>query len=62
MAGTLNRRLSKATGKVSGKAAELKERLEEGAAAEDDANDAARDDANHAARAQDAEGTNQAVG
>jgi hypothetical protein len=42
MAGVLNRRLSKATGKVSGKAAELKERLEEGTAAEDDANDAVR--------------------
>ncbi|HEX6453481.1 MAG TPA: DUF4229 domain-containing protein [Trebonia sp.] len=38
MAGALNRRLNKATGK----AAELKERLEEGTAAEDEANDAAR--------------------
>jgi Protein of unknown function (DUF4229) len=42
MAGALNRRLTKATGKVSGKAAELKERLEEGTAAEDDTNDAAQ--------------------
>ncbi len=36
MAGALNRRLSKATGKVTGRAAEFRERLEEGAAAEDD--------------------------
>ena len=36
MAGSLNRRLSKATGKVTGKAAEFRERLDEGAAAEDD--------------------------
>jgi UPF0716 family protein affecting phage T7 exclusion len=36
MAGALNRRLSKATGKVTGKAAEFRERLNEGAAAEDD--------------------------
>jgi UPF0716 family protein affecting phage T7 exclusion len=35
MAGALNRRLSKATGKVTGKAAEFRERLDEGAAAED---------------------------
>ena len=38
VAGALNGRLNRATGK----AAELKERLEEGTAAEDDANDAAR--------------------
>lgn len=41
MAGALNRRLSRATSKVTrkvtGKAAEFRERLEEGAAAEDDA-------------------------
>jgi UPF0716 family protein affecting phage T7 exclusion len=54
MAGALNRRLSKATGKVTGKAAELKERLEEGAAAEDDVNEAAR--------AQATESTDQTVG
>ena len=36
MAGALNRRLSKATSKVTGKAAEFRERLQEGAAAEDD--------------------------
>jgi uncharacterized membrane protein len=36
MAGALNRRLTKATGKVTGKAAEFRERLDEGAAAEDD--------------------------
>ena len=36
MAGALNRRLSKATSKVTGKAAEFRERIEEGAAAEDD--------------------------
>ncbi len=36
MAGALNRRLSKATGKVTGKAAEFRERIAEGAAAEDD--------------------------
>jgi hypothetical protein len=36
MAGALNRRLSKATAKVTGKAAEFRERLQEGAAAEDD--------------------------
>jgi UPF0716 family protein affecting phage T7 exclusion len=36
MAGALNRRLSKATGKVTGKAAEFRERITEGAAAEDD--------------------------
>lgn len=42
MAGALNRRVGKAAGKVTGKAAELRERLEDGAAAEDDANDAAR--------------------
>jgi hypothetical protein len=36
MAGALNRRLSKATGKVTGKTAEFRERLEQGAAAEDD--------------------------
>jgi hypothetical protein len=35
MAGALNRRLSKATSKVSGKAAEFRERLEDGTAAED---------------------------
>lgn len=37
MAGALNRRLSK----VTGKATEFRERLEEGAAAEDDAGDTA---------------------
>lgn len=42
MAGALNRRLSKATGKVSGKAAEFRERLEEGTAAEDDEERAVR--------------------
>jgi len=36
MAGVLNRRLSKATSKVTGKAAEFRERIREGAAAEDD--------------------------
>ncbi len=36
MADALNRRLSKATGKVTGKAAEFRERISEGAAAEDD--------------------------
>jgi membrane protein implicated in regulation of membrane protease activity len=36
MAGALNRRLRKATGRLAGKAAEFRERLEEGAAAEDD--------------------------
>ena len=36
MAGALNRRLSKATGKVTAKAAEFRERIQEGAAAEDD--------------------------
>jgi membrane protein implicated in regulation of membrane protease activity len=36
MAGALNRRLSKATSKVTGKAAEFRERVTEGAAAEDD--------------------------
>ena len=36
MAGALNRRLSKATSKVTGKAAEFRERIQEGAAAEDD--------------------------
>jgi Protein of unknown function (DUF4229) len=46
MAGALNRRLSKATGAVTGKAAEFKERLEDGAAAEDTANDAARAETN----------------
>ncbi|MBO0819750.1 MAG: DUF4229 domain-containing protein [Nocardiopsaceae bacterium] len=35
VAGALNHRLGKATSKVTGKAAEFKERLEEGAAAED---------------------------
>jgi membrane protein implicated in regulation of membrane protease activity len=43
VASALNGRLDKATSKVTGKAAELKERLEEGTAAEDDANDVARD-------------------
>lgn len=42
MAGALNRRLSKATSKVSGKAAEFRERLEEGTAAEDDEERAVR--------------------
>jgi hypothetical protein len=37
MAGALNRRIDKATAKATGKAAEFRERLEEGAAAEDDA-------------------------
>jgi len=37
IAGALNRRLSKATGKVTDKATEFRERLEDGAAAEDDA-------------------------
>jgi hypothetical protein len=36
MAGALNRRLAKATSKVTGKAAEFRERIQEGAAAEDD--------------------------
>ena len=36
MAGARNRRLSKAPGKVTGKAAEFRERIAEGAAAEDD--------------------------
>ena len=36
MAGALNRRLSKATRRVTGKAAEFRERIQEGAAAEDD--------------------------
>ena len=44
MAGALNRRLGKATGAVAGKASEFKERLEDGAAAEDASNDAARAD------------------
>ena len=36
LASALNRRLSKATGKVTAKAAEFRERIQEGAAAEDD--------------------------
>jgi uncharacterized membrane protein len=39
MAGALNRRLSNTMGKVTGKAAEFRERLDEGAAAEDDDED-----------------------
>jgi hypothetical protein len=42
IAGGLNRRLSKATSRVSGKAAEFRERLEEGTAAEDDEERAVR--------------------
>lgn len=42
MATALNNRLGKATSKVTSKATELKDRLDEGTAAEDDANDAAR--------------------
>lgn len=48
MAGALNRRLSKTTGKVS----EFRERLEEGAAAEDGANDSARAQTPDSARAE----------
>jgi hypothetical protein len=36
MAGAVNRRLSKVTGRVTGRVAEFRERLDEGAAAEDD--------------------------
>lgn len=42
MAAALNGRLGKAAGKVTGKAAEFKDRLDEGTASEDEANDAAR--------------------
>ena len=42
VAAALNGRIDKATGKVTNKASEFRERLEDGAAAEDDANDAAR--------------------
>ncbi|MBO0805469.1 MAG: DUF4229 domain-containing protein [Nocardiopsaceae bacterium] len=40
IADALNNRIGKATSKATDKAAELRERLEEGAAAEDDADDA----------------------
>lgn len=42
IAAALNNRIGKATSKVSGKAAEFKDRLDEGTASEDEANDAAR--------------------
>lgn len=41
IAAALNGRIGKATSKVTSKATEFKERLDEGAAAEDDANEAA---------------------
>lgn len=41
IAAALNNRIGKATSKVTSKATEFKERLDEGAAAEDDANEAA---------------------
>jgi len=41
MASALNNRISKTTSKASRKAAEFRERLEEGAASEDDVNEAA---------------------
>lgn len=44
LAGALNRRIEKATSKAANKAAELKGRLEEGTAAEDDADEPATQD------------------